>query len=100
MSAKDEELVAKVANMIAKRRLTSPAIMALEVGRPLNFVASQFLAFIAPFATMLLNEQEYRRFTEILEHRESVDVLVRAIVRADESAQQHNERGKNPSEST
>ena len=97
MSAEDDALVAKVATMVVRRQLASPAIMVLEVGRPLNFVASQFLAFLGPFATMLLNEQEYRRFTQILEHREGVDVLVDAIVRANDDPQRADERAKAPS---
>ena len=79
----DAELIAKVANMIVRRRLATPAMMALEIARPLNFVASQFMAFLSPFATMILNREEYDRFAQILEHRQAVDALVDAISRSE-----------------
>ena len=79
----DRQVVDKVAGMVVKRRMTVPAIMLLETGRPLNFIASQFLVFIQPFATMLLNPREYERFALILEHREGVEVLIQALTRLD-----------------
>ncbi len=81
----DRELIGKVATMLARRRLATPATMVLEMARPLNFVASQFMAFMNPFATMVLKPEEYERFTQILEHREAVDVLIAAIANADRS---------------
>jgi len=87
LTPEDEQAVSKVAAVIARRNLATPAIMVLETGRPLNFVASQFLVFLQPFATMLLNPREYERFTRILEHREGVNVLVEAIMRADQAVQ-------------
>jgi len=39
----DREVLAKVASMLVRRRLGSPALMVLEMSRPINFVASQFL---------------------------------------------------------
>jgi len=71
--------VGKVARLIVRRRLAAPALMLLESGRPFNFVASQFLAFCGPFATLLLDRAEYDRFVALLEHREALDVLVEAI---------------------
>lgn len=79
VTPEDEELVGRVARMIVRRRMATPALMLLEVSRPLNFVASQFLVFIGPFATVLLKPTEYERFTALLEHREGLDVLIRAI---------------------
>ena len=94
LTPEDQQLIAKVAAMIVKRRLAAPAIMALEMGRPLNFIASQFLVFLHPFATALLKPAEYERFTRILEHREGVDVLIEAISRTDEAMR----RNSGPSE--
>lgn len=79
----DRKIIDKIAAYIVKRKLTTAAILFLETGKPLNFVASQFLVFIQPFATFLLNQQEYERFTRTLEHRQGVELLIQAINRAD-----------------
>lgn len=79
LTPEDEQLLARIAAMIVRRGLAAPAIMLLDTVRPLNFVASQFLVFLGPFATILLNPVEYERFTALLEHREAVDVLIKAI---------------------
>ncbi|HOT37628.1 MAG TPA: hypothetical protein PLT86_13280 [Candidatus Latescibacteria bacterium] len=81
----DREVLAKVASMLVRRRLGSPALMVLEMSRPINFVASQFLVFMKPFATALLNPTEYERFVRILEHREGIDALVEAITNGSEN---------------
>jgi len=91
LTPEDEKLVAKIASMIERRQLSAPAIMVLEMGRPLNFVASQFLVFLRPFATMLLNPKEYERFVAILEHREGIEVLIRAIASESDRARQDSE---------
>jgi hypothetical protein len=72
-------IIAKIVDMIARRRLVAPALMALEMSRPINFVASQFLVFVQPFATMLLNAREYERFVRILEHRDGIGTLIERI---------------------
>lgn len=79
LSDDDRAVLNRVARMLARRRLTSPALMLLEMSRPINFIASQFLVFMHPFATALLNPAEYGRFTRILEHREGMDALIDAI---------------------
>ncbi len=79
LTAEDQELLDRVAAMVVRRRLTTPATMFLEMGRPLNYVASQFMQFVQPFATMLLSQDDYARFAKILEHRQGVGALLRAI---------------------
>ena len=56
-----------------------PRPMALEACRPLNFLGSQALTFLAPFATLVFSRDEYQRFTRMLERRQSIDLLAEAI---------------------
>ncbi len=79
----DEErhLVCRFADFVVERRLTTPALMLLESGRPLNFVGSQLLAFMSPFATLIFASTEYDRFVGLLEKRRSVDLLIETIER-------------------
>ena len=82
-SREDRELVGRLAEFIVRRRLGAAALMALEVGRPLNFLGSQALTFLAPFATLVFSAAEYNRFTRILERRRSVDLLLETIARCE-----------------
>ena len=79
----EQKLVDRVADFIVRRRLAAPALMILEVGRPLNFVGSQLLVFLNPFISILFNRQEFQRFTQLLEKRRSIDVIIEAIVLRD-----------------
>jgi len=77
----DEETLAdRVADFVVRRRMTAPALVALETGRPLNFVGSQFLVFLSPFLTLIFLPQEYERFTRFMEKRRSIDLLIDKIL--------------------
>jgi hypothetical protein len=76
---KDRALIDRLAAFVVRRRMTAPALMLLESGRPLNFIGSQLLAFLAPFVTVVFSEQEYNRFTGILERRGSIDLIIERI---------------------
>lgn len=69
----------KVAREIARRRLTTPALVFLEMSRPLNFVAAQALHFLQPIAAIVLDTGGYKVFADFLERRGSVDFLCRRI---------------------
>jgi len=78
-----EEMVVakKVATFLVRRRLTAPAIMLLETGRPLNFIGSQFLTFLSPFVSIIFTGADnFNQFTRFLEKRKSIDCLIDQIV--------------------
>ena len=74
------ELLERLAGVGVRRGRTTPALMGLETGRPLTFVGSQVLAFAGPFARLVFSADEYDRFVRLLERRESIDLLIDAIV--------------------
>lgn len=78
-SAADREIADRLADFIVCRRMGTAALMALEAGRPCNFIGSQALTFLAPFATLVFSTDEYERFTRLLERRQSIDLLIEAI---------------------
>ncbi len=78
-SADDHRLAERLAQFVTKRALNSPCILILELARPLNFIGSQLLIFLRPFATFLFSASEYDRFVRLLEKRQSVDLLVAKI---------------------
>ena len=89
----ERQVAERLADFIVGRRMTAPALMALESGRPLSFVGSQVLVFLAPFATFLFSSQEYERLTRVLEKRRGVDLIIDAITAREADHASEGERG-------
>ncbi len=64
---------------IVRRRLTTPALMFLEMSRPLNYVGSQALHFFMPFISAVSDAQAPKHLAEFLEQRGSIDYICRQI---------------------
>ena len=73
---KDRKLLWKLAKGIEKYHLTIPAIMYLEMHKPLAFVMSSFLLTLRPIAFLFMNDTEYTRLAEMLESRSAVEELL------------------------
>ncbi len=73
------EIVDKVAKAVVQRNMTTPALMALEMGRPLNFVASQAIHFFRPIISVVLDTEAIKEFATFLEQRGSVEYLCRRL---------------------
>ena len=71
--------VDKVCAEIVRRHLTTPALLFLEMSRPLNFLGAQALHFFAPFVSVLTDAEGHRHFAAFLERRGSVDYLCRRM---------------------
>ena len=72
-------LIDRVCREIVKRRLTTPALLMLEMSRPLNYVASQVLHFFGPFVSAISDAEGHKHFAQFLEHRGSIEFLCRRI---------------------
>jgi len=86
--AEERALVDRLAGFVVRRRMTTPALMALESSRPLNFVGSQVLAFFAPLLTLIFPPADCDRLIQLLEKRQCIDLVIETIV------QQENERSE------
>jgi hypothetical protein len=75
----DRELLERVAQEIARRRLVAPAIFALESLRPLSFIASQAMLVFQPIVETILNVKDYERLTETLEDRQNLEWLTQRL---------------------
>ena len=60
---------------MVRRRLTTPAMMALEMARPLNHLSAQVLTFFQPFVAIVGDASALEQFTAFLEERGSVDYI-------------------------
>jgi hypothetical protein len=74
-SAEERDLIDRLARAVVRRGMTTPAILALECSRNLNFIASQVLVFFAPLVKLIFNRREYSIFTGFLERRGSIPYL-------------------------
>ncbi len=88
------ELIEKYAGYIVERRLGAPAIMTIESLKPLNYLGSQLLYAIAPFAEIFFNPKEYQELAALLEKTEYVELLIKRIDELDDEMYRE-ERKKN-----
>ena len=79
--SEQRELLEKVATWIVRRGLTTPAILFLETGKPLNFLGSQLLIGFSPFIQAIFKGDEYQKFALILEKDANVELLIEMIER-------------------
>ncbi len=95
LAAADHQLLHKVAELCVRRGLGVPAVLMLEMCKPLNYVGSQALAFAGPFVQAFVSAEKYYRLAELLEDRKNVEVLLREIELALET-QAARRRGASP----
>lgn len=79
LSEADRELLRRLARAVVVRRMGAPALLFLESIRPLSYIGSQALVFLRPFLTPLFRPSDYERLAAILERREGIQALIRAI---------------------
>jgi hypothetical protein len=87
----EQALLDGAAGQICRRGLAVPAILFLEMLRPLNFVGSQAMAFFAPVVRAVFDWRRYDEFQRLLARRGSVEALLTAIENA-EAAREWNSK--------
>ena len=76
---RERELVQKICREIVRRRMTTPALMLLEMSRPLNYLGAQALHFFKPFGSVLIDPKAWEDFAAFVEKRGSVEFVCRSI---------------------
>jgi len=79
ISAESQELANRIADKVARRGMAVPAVMLLEMSRPLNYVAAQALHGLTPLLGSLVGDARVRGFAELLEQRGAVDYLCQRL---------------------
>ena len=67
---------------IVKRHLTTPALVALEMSRPLNFIGSQAMHFLRPVVAAVVSTHGYEGYKQLatfLEQRGSIEYICRRL---------------------
>ena len=76
-----DRIIEKAAQEIVKRGLTAPALLFIEMAKPINFLGSQLLVAVDPFISSILSSGDYRKFSILMEDDENVERLLQAIER-------------------
>jgi len=74
-----DELIEKIAQNIHRRGLDTPAILFLEMHKPLSFFVSQTLIVTSPLIAPLVGFGGVSAASRLLENRENVERLIRRI---------------------
>jgi hypothetical protein len=78
----DEErdrIIEKVAIGIVRRGMETPAILFLEMHKPVSFLASQSLVVISPFTAPFIGMENVQIASKLMEDRENIERLIRRI---------------------
>jgi hypothetical protein len=84
-----EQLLEHLSQQIGRWRLTLPAIVFLQVTRPLSFIASQALLLCQPLISAFYDAPQIAGYADLLADRANVD---RLVARLEEDSRTH--RGK------
>ena len=93
-----EQIIDRICREVVRRQMVVPALMLLEISRPLNYLGSQALHFFQPFASVLVDSRSWERFAVFLEQRGSVEFLIRRLedLDAGEASSEPAEPGDTP----
>jgi hypothetical protein len=90
-----DKLIDEVADKIVGRRMETPAILFLEMNKPVSFLASQGLVAMSPFLVPLFGPGGVRRCAQLLSSTDNVELLIRRIEdTADERDVKRREHGE------
>jgi len=80
LTDEEKQLLEQLADALARRRLTAPALFLLESMQPLSFVASQAMVMLRPLVDAVLRSPEtWDRISALLARRGAVELLLRRL---------------------
>lgn len=81
----EQEMIDKIAHKIVDRRLSVPAVLFLEITKPLSFFGAQTLNFFGPIIeSFMKRDNRYYDFTEMLEKRENIERILQRVEELEE----------------
>jgi len=87
----EQAFMERFTDAIVKRHLTVPAIFFLESMTPVNFVASQAVAFFTPIVQIFLKAGDLDILQRLLEDRRFLPTIIRLMEKKD-AVQRREER--------
>jgi hypothetical protein len=83
-----DAILNRIADGIVRRKMETPAILFLEMHKPLSFVASQGLIVTSPFVAPFVGLENVQIVSQLLADRNNVELLVRHIEELAQARQQ------------
>lgn len=74
-----DRILDRIADQVARRGLQVPAVLFLELHRPLQFLTSQALVVFGPLLTVMFPPAALQTAVVLLQDRENVERLVHRI---------------------
>ena len=72
-------IVDRLCSEIVRRGMATPALMALEMSRPLNMLSASAMHLLQPIIAVVTDTRSYEAFAQFLEHRGSIEFLCARI---------------------
>jgi hypothetical protein len=72
----EEVLIEKAASKIAQRKLETPAILALEMHKPVAYISSQAAIVFSPFLVPFLGFDNINNYSRLFAKKENVERLI------------------------
>lgn len=69
------DVVERLVREVVRRRLTTPALLLLELCRPLTFLSAQAIHFFQPLVSTVTDARSLDAFAQFVEQRGSVDYI-------------------------
>jgi len=73
------EMIDSIARKVVGRRLEMPAVLFLDMHKPLSFIASQAMLVGMPFLGVMFGAQAVADVSKLLKDRENVEALIARI---------------------
>lgn len=83
-----DAILERIAQGIVRRGMAAPAVLFLEMNKPLSFVASQSLIVLTPFLAPFVGIDNVYRYSRLLEQRENVERLIERIEQLEHEKEQ------------
>lgn len=74
-----DRLLDSAARAVVRRRLEVPAVLLLELNRPLTYLGSQALVLFTPLLGAAVGVETLQKLAKLLEDRENLDRLIDRI---------------------
>lgn len=81
-AVEQQPVVDRICREVARRHLTTPSLIALELFRPLNYVTSMFMHAVSPMVWAIArreSHENYNHFAAFLEKRGSIEYLAARV---------------------
>lgn len=87
-----DAIIEKIATAVARRGMETPAILFLEMHKPLTFVASQGMVVVSPFIAPFVGMDNLSAAAKLLESRDNIELLIARI--EEKVASRHSASGQ------